>query len=101
MITVSLSCESTAVHPLSFQTQLQQAQDALNKHKETLKKYNQDIAKRDTDRRNLNKESKESGIRIQEFEHKIAKFQKESKEASRDVSFVLFFLSCRLIFFFF
>ncbi|BFY99283.1 hypothetical protein BsWGS_02323 [Bradybaena similaris] len=71
------------------QNQVKQAQDALNKHRETLKAYNGDIANLETDKKGLNKESKDCGLQIQDLEHKTTKFQKDSKEASRYVESLL------------
>lgn len=72
-----------------FQAEVQQAQDALNKHKETLKLYNKDIAQKESEKKDLNRESNECGLKIQELEHKITKFQKDSKDASKYVCFIL------------
>uniref|UniRef100_A0A2C9K7S9 SMC hinge domain-containing protein n=1 Tax=Biomphalaria glabrata TaxID=6526 RepID=A0A2C9K7S9_BIOGL len=65
------------------------AQSALKKHKEMLMSYNQDIAMKDTEKKDLNKELKDSGLKIQELEHRITKLQKDSKDANKYVEALL------------
>lgn len=69
--------------------QVKEAQDAVTKHKEMLKSYNQEIGQKDAEKRALNKESNECGLKIQELNHNIAKVQKESKDAGRFVDSLL------------
>ncbi|RUS73082.1 hypothetical protein EGW08_019163 [Elysia chlorotica] len=69
--------------------QVKEAQDALTKHREMLKSYNQEIGQKDADKRALNKESNECGLKIQELNHNIAKVQKDSKDAGKYVESLL------------
>jgi len=64
---------------------VKKAQDALNQHKATLKAYNEDISNCDREKREKKKENDECELKIQEMEHKITKFQKDSKETCRYV----------------
>ena len=68
------------------QAQVKEAQDALNTHKATLKAYSEQIGARDAEKRDLNKENNQCDLDIQQMEHKIAKFQKDSKDTCRYVS---------------
>ena len=67
------------------QAQVKEALDALTKHREMLKSYNQEISQKDADKRALNKESNECGLKIQELNHNISKVQKDSKDAGKYV----------------
>ena len=69
----------------SSQAQVKGAQDALAKHKEMLKSYNQEIAQKDANKRALNKEGNECGLKIQELNHNVAKVQKDSTDAGKYV----------------
>ncbi|GFR78846.1 structural maintenance of chromosomes protein [Elysia marginata] len=70
---------------MASKAQVKEAQDALSKHKEMLKSYNQEIGQKDADKRALNKESNECGLKIQELNHNITKVQKESKDVGKYV----------------
>ncbi|GFO37153.1 structural maintenance of chromosomes protein [Plakobranchus ocellatus] len=69
--------------------QVKEAQDALSKHREMLKSYNQEIGQKDSEKRAFNKESNECALKIQELNHNIAKFQKDSKDAGKYVESLL------------
>ena len=65
---------------------MKEAQEGVNKQKALLKACNQDIQAKVTEQKNLQKESHASDLKIQELEHKVSKFQKDSKDAARQVS---------------
>jgi structural maintenance of chromosome 2 len=65
---------------------VKEAQDAVNKQKDLLKACNKDISQRIGDQKDLQKEHHGSQLKIQELEHKISKFQSDSKSAAREVS---------------
>lgn len=68
-----------------LQTEVKEAQDALNKQKDLLKACNKDISQRIGEQKDLQKENHGSQLKIQELEHKISKFQGDSKSAAREV----------------
>ncbi|KAK3612696.1 hypothetical protein CHS0354_042222 [Potamilus streckersoni] len=68
---------------------VKEAQSEVNKQKELLKACNKDIHQKVTEQRNLQKESHNAEITLQELDHKIAKFQKDSKDAAKQVEAML------------
>lgn len=64
---------------------MKEAQEALNKQKDLLKACNKDISQRIGEQKDLQKENHSSQLKIQELEHKISKFQNDSKSAAREV----------------
>ena len=57
--------------------------DAL---KAALREQNKELQKREAERKALEKEKVEGALRVKEVEHKIAKFHKDSREATQRVS---------------
>lgn len=68
---------------------MKEAQDAVNKQKDLLKACNKDISKRIAEQKDLQKEHHGSQLKIQELDHKISKFQSDSRSAAREVSSVV------------
>ncbi|KAK3089416.1 hypothetical protein FSP39_003470 [Pinctada imbricata] len=68
---------------------VKEAQADLNKQKDLLKACNKDIGKRVAEQKELQKEHHNSDIKIQELEHKMSKFQDDSRAAARQVENLL------------
>jgi predicted nucleic acid-binding Zn-ribbon protein len=69
------------------------AQEEVNKQKALLKACDKDIGAKVSEQKTLQKEHHNSEIKIKELDNKIVKFQKDTKDASKLVTF-----SCDLIF---
>ncbi len=67
---------------------VKEAQKELNKQKETLKACNQDINEKIKEQRGLQKEAQEADLKIKELDHKVAKCNKDSKDAAKTVSVI-------------
>ncbi|KAH9489831.1 Structural maintenance of chromosomes protein 2 [Bulinus truncatus] len=87
--TINVALKELNEEQIASKAQVHEAQETLKKHKEMLMLYNQGIAKKDNEKREMNKEFNECGLKIQELEHKITKFQKDSKDASKYVESLL------------
>ena len=72
-----------------LQDAVKEAQAELNKQKDLLKACNKDIGKKLAEQKELQKDHHSAELKIQEQEHKISKFQDDSKNASRQVGIIV------------
>nr|QIC49989.1 structural maintenance of chromosomes protein 2 [Actinia equina] len=68
---------------------VQDAEGELNKQKETLKTYNKALSEKVSAQRDLQAGSSKAQLELKELDHKLVKFQKESKEAAHKVESML------------
>ncbi|XP_071166504.1 structural maintenance of chromosomes protein 2-like [Mytilus edulis] len=68
---------------------VKEAQSEVTKQKELLKACNKDINKKVDEQKHLTKDLHASELKIQEMEHKIAKYQTDSKNAAKQVDSLL------------
>ncbi|KAL5017230.1 hypothetical protein ScPMuIL_006819 [Solemya velum] len=68
---------------------VKEAQALLNKQKQLLKSCNKDISDKVCEQRDMQKDCHNSELKIQELEHKISKFQKDSRDSARQVEVLL------------
>ncbi|XP_013399508.1 structural maintenance of chromosomes protein 2 [Lingula anatina] len=68
---------------------VKEAQAEVNKQKELLKARNKEISAKHTEQKNLQKETNATQLKMQEMEHKIAKHNRESKDAAKLVEQML------------
>ncbi|XP_032230593.2 structural maintenance of chromosomes protein 2 [Nematostella vectensis] len=71
------------------QAAVKEAEAALNKQKENLKACSKAINEKMSIQHGLQKQSSDAQLQVKEMEHKIAKFQKESKDAANKVESML------------
>lgn len=67
---------------------MKDAQLELNKQKDLLKACNKDIGQKVNEQKQLQKDHHNSELKTQELEHKITKFQADTKGAARLVRFI-------------
>ncbi len=72
-----------------FQAEVKEAQRELNKQKDLLKECNKDITDKMREHKELNKELYDVDLKITESDHKVAKCNKDAKEADKTVGFLL------------
>ena len=75
---------SSLIPPI--QSVLQSAKKELDEQKSALRERNKEIQKYEQERRKQEKEKVECGLKMKELEHKIGKFNKDSREAGQRVS---------------
>jgi len=68
---------------------VQEAADELNKQKEALKTCNEAISEKVGEQRELQKQGQDIQLELKEMEHKVSKFQRDSKEAATKVEQML------------
>jgi len=73
--------------------EVKEAQAELNKQKELLKSCNKDINQKGSEQKDYQKEHHSSQLKVQELEHKMSKFQADSKAATRQVKLRLAIIS--------
>jgi len=66
-----------------------EAADELNKQKEALKACNEAISEKVGEQRDLQKQGQDIQLELKEMEHKVSKFQRDSKEAATKVEQML------------
>lgn len=71
------------------QSVLQSAKHELDKQRSALRERNKEIQKYEQERHKREKEKVECGLKMKELEHKISKFNKDSRDAGQRVSVTL------------
>ena len=64
---------------------MKQAQEALNKQKDVLKATDNDIKKKISEQKQLQKDVNNCQLKMQELEHNVEKYNKQSNDAARQV----------------